>query len=412
MAQGLGNSPYSALGLGEQYPQGNATNIGMGGVGISNASPFYLNLQNPALLGTRPPYTVFEVGLQGQVKSLTQRLNNSNQSQRTVAGNLGYLAIGFPANSRWSMSLSLRPHSYVEYQTQQFAEVPGTSSVAEYSYSGSGGLNRAAYATGIRVTKNIFLGAEAAYLFGNITTSSDSRIIVSALGVGTQDSRVTRLNRANYRDIVYKVGAAWRPKLSTNWNLNLGATYDPAKQITASQTEILQQTTLSGIALGNADTLRNNSSGRATLPQQAHVGISLERANRFLVGVDVGFQQWSQYKGYDGKASGLRDVMTVATGIEYTPKPSSTRYRDLITYRAGFQYNQMPYSVSNQAINDMNVSAGFSLPLGAYFVNHATLSLVYGQRGVLTGTQLREQYVRIALGFSLTDRWFRKQVVD
>lgn len=411
--QGLGNSPYSALGVGERYDQGNITNLGMGGIGISNASPFYLNLQNPALLARRTRFTVFEVGLLGQSKSLTQNLNGSRQSQRDFGGNLGYLALAFPANSRWNMALSLRPYTYVDYSTRQYQAVPGTIYEAEYNYTGRGGLNRASFANGFRIGKNLYAGVEASFVFGNVTNSSDSRVLINDNTTsGIQDTRVARLNRTNYSDIIWKLGAAWRPKLSENWTLNLGATYDPQTRIKASQTDIYQQTTLSGQTISTSDTLQSNVNGHATLPQQTHFGLSLERNNTFLVGVDVGFQQWAQYRTATDRPGNLTNGMTVATGLEYTPKSNSTRYRDLITYRLGFQYNRLPYTVDGQAVNDINASAGLSLPLGAYLVNHLTLSVIGGQRGVLTGSQIREQYVRFGLGFSLNDWWFRKPVVD
>ncbi|WP_332367667.1 hypothetical protein [Spirosoma telluris] len=136
LAQGLGNSPYSSLGIGELYSPANVTNMGMGGVGISNASAFYLNLQNPALLARRTRFTVFEVGLIGQSTGLSQNISNTQQNQRNVAGNLGYLALAFPANSRWNMSISLKPYTYVNYNTQQYIAVPGTAYTAVYNYTG------------------------------------------------------------------------------------------------------------------------------------------------------------------------------------------------------------------------------------------------------------------------------------
>lgn len=404
LAQGLGNSPYSALGIGELYNQGNITNLGMGGVGVSNASAFYLNLQNPALLARRTRFTVFEVGLIGETKSLSQMISNSLQSQRSTAGNLGYLALAFPANSRWNMAISLKPYSYVNYNTQQFISVPGSVYTAEYNYTGRGGLNKASFSNGVRVTKNIYAGVEASFLFGNITYSSNSIVLTGS----SQDAGVGLLNRVNYSDVVWKLGAAWRPKLSENWALNVGATFDPQTRVKASQTNIYQKTYLGAVA----DTVRLNSDGRAVLPNQMNFGISLERGNTLVVGVDVGFQQWSRYRTADNASGNLKDGMTIAAGVEYTPKPNSNRYRDLITYRAGFQYNQLPYAVAGKQINDINGSLGLSLPLGAYLVNHVSLAIIGGQRGVLAGTQIREQYVRVAVGFSLNDLWFRKQAVD
>lgn len=409
LAQGLGNSPYSALGIGELYSPGNVTNMGMGDVGISNASSFYLNLQNPALLARRTRFTVFEVGLMGQSKTISQNISNDLKSQSNFAGNLAYLALSFPANSRWNISVSLKPYTYVNYNIQKIEAVPGTPYYAEYNYTGRGGLNKATFANGFRLTKNLYVGAEASFLFGNITNSSDARAIVSQ----TTDIRVTHLNRTNYSDIVYKLGAAWRPKINDTWTLNLGATYDPKIRVKAVQTDIYQQTSLSGQAIAAPDTLRLNSNALSTLPQQMHFGASIEKGNNLMFGVDVGFQKWSQYRTADNKAGNLADAMTVAAGLEYTPKPTSNRYRDLITYRLGFQYNQMPYLANNGAqLNDINGSLGLSIPLGAYFVNHVTLSIVGGQRGVLSGTQIKEQYVRFGLGFSLNDWWFRKTVID
>ncbi|WP_332367668.1 hypothetical protein [Spirosoma telluris] len=236
------------------------------------------------------------------------------------------------------------------------------------------------------------MGAEASFLFGNVTNSADARAITSS-----SDLLVTHLNRVNYSDVVFKLGAAWRPKLNDTWTLNLGATYDPQTRIKAQQTDIYQQTSLSGAAITAPDTLRLNSNSKATLPQQMRFGISAEKGNSLLFGVDVGLQKWSEYRTADSKPGGLVDGMNVAAGVEFTPKPTSNRYRDLITYRAGFQYNQMPYKIGGQTITDINGSLGLSLPLGSYLVNHVTLSLVAGQRGVLTANQIRERYVQVAL---------------
>ncbi len=408
--QGLGNTPYSALGLGDMYPVGNAANLGMGGVGISNPNPFYLNLQNPALLATRPPVTVFEVGLQGLSRSLTQQTGTSTQNQQNAGANLGYLAVAFPANPRWSMSINLRPFTYVNYATAQTQLVPGTNRTGVYTYEGSGGLNKASFATGLKLfeKKNVYIGGEASFLFGNITNSSSAYVALSGNGTDTQ---VNLLNRVNYGDIVFKLGAAWRPKLSENWTLNLGATYDPETRVRGTQTDIYQLTQ-GGSPLAVPDTARINATGKSTLPQQIHGGISIERNNRFTAGIDVGYQQWSRFTNASNVNAGLLDAITTAVGLELTPKPNSTRYRDLITYRVGAQYNQMPYEIAGARIKDMNVSAGFSLPLGRYRVNQVTMSLVYGQRGMLVPSQVREQYLRVALGFSLADRWFIKRVID
>ena len=424
-AQGLGNSPYSALGLGESYNQANAANFGMGSVGVSNASPFYLNLQNPALLARRGRFTAFEVGLIGQYKpQISQIRAGTTQSQRDFGANLNYVALAFPVSPRWAMSISLRPYSYVDYKTRSYGRVlqnnTNTIYEAEYIYSGRGALNKASYATGYRFGKAIYVGADVSFLFGNLTNNSDARVLindVSGSATNPQDIVVSRTNRVNYGDLIVKLGAAWRPKLNDNWTLNLGATIDPGTNINATETDVYQQVTISGdgssgSSLSDEDTLRNNVSTSARLPQQAHFGISIERNNKLTVGVDVGLQRWSQYRTVSGQPGNLSDAITVAAGLEYTPKATSTKYWDLVSYRAGFQYMQTAYSVDGNRVKDMNGSLGMSLPIGSYFVNYVNLAVQGGQRGVLTGSQIRERYVRFTVGFSLNDWWFRKSVLD
>nr|WP_293836055.1 hypothetical protein [uncultured Arsenicibacter sp.] len=414
-AQGLGNSPYSALGVGEEYSQANIANLGMGSVGISNANTIHLNLQNPALLARRARFTVFEVGIIGQYKpQISQNQGGATMSQRDFGANINYIALAFPASSRWTASLNLRPYSYVDYQTKVFDKVPNTIYEVQKNYSGKGALNKASFSNGFRLFKNLYVGVEATYLFGNITNNSDSRLLINDVvsSVQPQDITVSRINRTNYSDIIWKLGGAWRPKLGEKWTLNVGATYDPKTNVKAVQTDVNQLVTLSGTSLSDPDTLRSNLAGHVTLPEQVQFGISLERNNKLTVGVDVGFQKWSQFRTADNSNPKLMNGMRIGAGLEYVPKITSTKYWDLVTYRAGFQYIKSPYQVSGKQLNDINGSLGISLPIGSYFVNNLNLAVVGGQRGTLVGTQIRERYVKIALGFTLNDKWFYRYALD
>ena len=407
LAQGLGNSPYSALGLGELLPATNIANIGMGGIGISYASPFYLNSQNPALLARRSRFTIFEVGMLGQQKSISQLVRNEPITQRDFGGNLNYLALAFPLSSRWNTSISLRPYSYIDYQTRTYGRIDGTIYETQFNYTGKGALNRASISNGVRLGKNIYVGADASFIFGNVATSSNSQVLINS----ESDIIVSRLNQTSYSDIIWNLGAAWRPSLGKDYVLNIGATFAPKSNLSASETEVYHQL-LGGREVSGNDTIRTNSEGRVPMPQHLQFGITLEKNNQLAIGVEAGMQSWSQFRTITNQPGNFRDGLHTAVGIEYTPKPNSTRYRDLITYRAGFQYNKMPYQIDGLQVTDVNGSLGFSIPVGAYFVNHINLAFVGGQRGALTGAQVRERYYKVAIGFSLNDWWFRKSVID
>jgi hypothetical protein len=412
-AQGLGNAPYSSLGLGEVYGSANIANLGMGGIGISNSSNFYLNSQNPALLARRQRFTIFEVGLLGQTKSLTQFVNGSQQAQRSVGGNLNYLALAFPGSSRWNMAISLRPYSYVDYTTRQFVSIPGSPYTSEYENTGKGALNRASYASGVRLGKNVYVGAEASYVFGNVTTSGIARVgrLSEGAFLGSSDPDVSQLNRTNYKNGQIRIGGAWRPKLSEKWVLNLGATHEFNATLKAASTSIYQQS-ISGQSIANPDTLSSSLNGSVTVPQQTHIGISFEQPNKLTIGFDAGYQPWSRFVTASGQRNTLSDSYYGAAGLEYVPKSNSNKYWNLVSYRAGLRFQQTPYVIDGRRIVDISASVGLSLPIGSYLVNNLNIAVVGGQRGVVLGQQVREQYVKVALGVSLSDWWFRKPVLD
>jgi hypothetical protein len=412
-AQGLGNAPYSGLGLGELYGSANIANLGMGGIGISNSSNFYLNSQNPALLARRQRFTIFEVGLVGQTKSLTQFVNGSQQSQRVVGGNLNYVALAFPGSSRWNMAISLRPYSYVDYTTRQYVTILGSNYVSENENTGKGALNRATYASGVRLGKNVYVGAEASYIFGNITTGSVARVVILPSGAffGSSDPDVAQLNRINYKNGHLRAGAAWRPKLSEKWVMNLGGTYELQTRLRAAATSIYQQS-LGGQAITDPDTLEASPNGSVTIPAQVQVGISFEQVNKLTIGFDAGMQPWSQFVTASGQRNTLQDSYYGAAGLEFVPKSNSNKYWDLVSYRVGLRYQQTPYILDGRRVTDVSASVGLSLPIGSYLVNNLNVAIVGGQRGVLAGRLVREQYVKIALGVSLSDWWFRKPVLD
>lgn len=407
-AQGLGNSLYSTQGIGEIYGDNNITNLGMGGLGVSYANSFFLNSVNPALLA-RNRNTIFEIGLLGQNRSIS---DNQGKNQKSFGANLSYLMLAFPVTSRWSAGFGLRPYSYIDYETARYQTVPGvtigTSSnsyEATYSYRGRGALNKAMFTNGFHLGKNFYAGFEAGLLFGNTLTNSESQL---SAPTGTNYS-LLRSVETSYLAVVWKLGAAWRPKINKDWYLNVGATVDSPNNVRARQTSTSGQY-LSGTVV-TLDTTGLVNRGSMYLPAQGRFGLSIEKNLKFTAGVEVKYQPWSQFNSVGNPSGELRDSYTMSAGVAFIPKLTSSRYFDLINYRFGATYAQLPYVINKDQAKDVSASLGVSLPVGQ-FVNSVTISLIGGQRGVFGSTLLRERYFRVGLGFSLNQRWFERYKVD
>ena len=163
-AQTILNSPYSYLGMGEIQKGENVTNMMMGGIGVSNSNGIYTNVVNPALLA-RNRWTNLEVGINTEYKTL----QDYRQQQKVFGGNYQSLNLTLPISSRWTMSVGIRPHSAVEYETRSYRRLNllGVDSLI-YSYKGNGGVSKVSISNGVRLYKEFYVGLQMDYLFGQV----------------------------------------------------------------------------------------------------------------------------------------------------------------------------------------------------------------------------------------------------
>ena len=397
------NSPFSYLGIGELYTGGTAVQAAMGGLGVANSNGVYINTLNPALLA-RNRYTTFEMGVSMEGKIM----QNSKRQSRTFSGTLNPIMLSLPASSKWTLVLGLAPVSTVDYETfsSRKLNILGTDSV-NYTYSGDGGLNKAIVSNGVKVTKDMYVGIESAFVFGVI-----NRDVSTQNFSDSQNYQVTLANRTNYSGVHFKLGWAWKPKISKKYFLNIGATADFAQNISANSLKRFTISNASGINLINADTLKQTTAS-LTLPATYRFGITLENPAKLNVSFDYSLTQWSGFKNLSGSNEGLGDAHTFALGAEYIPKFDALNgYFNHVMYRAGVNYTTSPYACSGgTATNDMSFSVGASFPLRT--ISYFNVAYVRGKRGVLATNGLEEVYNKIVIGFSLGDfYWFRKPKID
>ena len=402
-AQGLGNSPYSSLGMGEFYGDGFSDNTGMGQSGVSTASGFQINNLNPALW-TRNKFTTLDIGIIGQYKNIT----SGAKSQQNAGGNLAYVSLSFPVSTRWTIGVNLKPYSFVDFENTSTRSVPGTPYNAIYYNSGKGGVNKASITTAYQLGKYLSLGLESSYFFGNVRKASE---VLLPLGeppyylVGISE-------RTTYSDFAFRGGAALRIPIKKNnkLNLNLGGSFTYKTDLNARQTSTYEVSQDSFLA--SSDTLTKDLTGYITLPTQYQVGMSLEWPLKLILSADYNQQSWSQYRGFNGSNDGLKNVGRINLGVEYLPKFLSLSYLDLVRYRVGFSTGKTPYMINNKDVNDTNVSLGFTFPMGRGYQNLISIAFVGGQRGSTGSGQVRERYGRAVLGITLMERWFQKQKID
>ena len=123
---------------------------GMGEAGVSVSNGFHINNINPALW-VRNKFTMYEFGAISQYKQISA----PNASQRDFGANIGYLALSLPVAPKWSVGISLKPYSFVDFESRTNGKVPGTIYNNYYYYSGKGAINKVSLTNAVELGKYI-----------------------------------------------------------------------------------------------------------------------------------------------------------------------------------------------------------------------------------------------------------------
>jgi hypothetical protein len=416
LAQELGNSPYSKIGLGDLNTPTFSHQEGVGGTGASYMFPFLINHTNSSLLSrlSKSKNTIFEAGAVAKIKELRE----GDTTQREFSGNLRYLAIAVPISNRMGGVFGVTPYSSVNYQNTFVQPVFNSDFMADVTYRGSGGITSLFMATGYEFTSNLradtlkhrfALGLKVNYLFGAVVDEAISKLRTGSNQSGL-DYEVAQRRRTSYSDFTFEPSMSYTYKLKNNNRLNLGLVYAIGDKINARRYIAIERR-ISDLEQNNFnDTIVKNEKGKVVLPSKLTFGISLEKEYKWAIMADVSYQNWANYRGVQ-ETDTLGRSLSISLGGQYIPNFTSIQrgfWRRTI-FQAGFQYLRTPFVVRNNVINEFSARLGMCIPLtkqGTFSM--INLALVAGRRGTTQNNLIRENFLRIHLGATINDRWFIK----
>lgn len=404
-SQGQGKSPYSSIGIGELTDETTASQDMMGGTGVSFTNTFYINGVNPALLAKDRvinglKYVAFNVSGKGYFRNLQQ----GQDVAQDFGMNLSNLSMAFPVLPKWAIGVSFKPYSITENETQIRKPFDGSSSISSYTYTDYGGLSKVGLTNSVMLARGLYVGVEGQYYFGNITRDTTTHFM--------GDETYARYSvRHSLKGLSLKGGIAYQQKISKNWKLNVGGTYQLGNNVEGERINTFQQLVSSSNGLTTVtvpDTLAIGTT-TASLPARYKLGLSLEKTYNWVFAAEYGLVDWEGIsKPFDDKAKNvLRNSQEMNFGIEWVPNVSSSKYFNQVFYRIGFKSVTTPYYINNTHIKDNSVSAGFSLPLGKG-ASYLDLGASVGRRGTLSNNLVQENYIKISASFSMVRDWFHR----
>ncbi len=393
-AQNSTSSPYSYYGLGELSQNGSGNSISLGGTSLAYRDGGVLNLQNPAALAHVDSLKfIFNVGMAAKYTNL----NQGDKSDAFNDYNLTRLAFGFKVSPRYSTAFSVSPYTSLGYEITKREKVIGSESYINRSLKGSGGLNQLTWSNGVKVTKDLSLGINAIYLFGN--NARDEIIVMEAGSSYVYKSNTKLISKGVY----FNLGAQYQMDFG-KYNLILGAKYQPKLGVSAKQ--ILEVTNFNS-NIGD-ERHKDTDRGSFDVPESYGLGFGLSKGKQLWIGGDYTFEKWSDTESFDRNNS-LRDRSKFSLGMEYKANDGYARkFLKKMTYRLGGFYDTGYVTVEDEKINSMGISLGFGIPM-AKSAGMINVAVEFGISGTTDNNMVREDFTRITVDINLFERWFVKR---
>ncbi len=423
----------------------------MGSTSIAAMDSNTFSLSNPASYAQVKRF-MFATGFTGSL----YELNTGRQKYNSYDFQLPYLSFCLPLLSgdtakywrHWGLNVSLLPFSRTSYQSR-FSNIQNGIPTTEL-YAGTGGFTKFQAGTGIQVSRNFYIGANAGYLFGNQRSSHASE---------TPDSfkahNVLRSSRIIAGGFVFDAGAIYKTKVGKTGTLQLGLNANIPSAVAARREEYaftyngnhfsdtsfrksLIDYTNSDYSntIGASDSIFNRTNARGNLNMPLGTGFGIQytwnnalkdnakKDNSFTIAADVYQRKWSEYTIF-GSTEPLMDLTSFSGGFSIKPNTKQeglTRMGNFLRrneYRAGAKYSTGIYNLSNTVPVDTRLSFGIGMPMtvkqfNVTSVSFLDLTIEAGEmKGSTLANNLNQRYLIISLGFHLAEKgWFKNDRID
>ena len=387
-----GGSPYTRLGLGEFHYTFSARRFGLGGLGFAVPDKDYISYTNPAgwsqLESTR-----FETGYLMDAGQQTDKSFSVFNSNSYFNG----MIFGFPIERDYGITFvsGIVPYSNVNYELSSSYDSLEVDAHT-LTYKGTGGISRLFFGTSYNLPFEFSLGLTFDYYNGRITNSTNAKFASSSTFNGFDFQR-----QVNYHGVGWTIGL-----LSGNLSkylggdlirdFRLGVTFTPEVSLSADSANVFTTT------IGSYE----NSSGdvKAKLPYRLGLGASARFGDNYLVTMDYMHQPMSEYMWANQKIFGMQDINKYSVGMEYRPSLNAEGFFEQFMLRTAVSYENTPYKINGNSINQLSVYAGFSIPLA--YGNTIDVGFQYGMRGTTDNELVKEKIYRLNFTVSIGELWF------
>ncbi|MDC1105160.1 hypothetical protein OAT16_00545 [Prolixibacteraceae bacterium] len=399
-AQNNTSSPYSMYGIGQTGYGINARSSAMGDVTVGIRTHERINPNMAASYTALDSVRIYyDFGLMGAFTYAKEY----GESENTFDANITSINIATRFMKHWYGGVGFYPRSSVGYNITTYNTVEGSLEEYPTYWSGTGGLSQFYFNNAFSITDRLSVGVKLTVYIGPMTSTKQQVLTTnSSVEITTDDMNET------YAGISGDFSAQYIIPMKEN-KLVLAGKFTPSSSLSG---DYHQQITHNSSSSGVVDTIKNESSSAANinLPSSFSAGASYMVAETMVFALDYQRVNWGDITSRNSDYDYINQNIFNA-GFEYVKNRKSLKYKDRIAYRMGFKYDDGYLNVHHNEIKDWSVSFGLGLPIQRS-LSYIDVALIYGQRGSHQKGMILENYAKCMITFSLSDRWFRKRVID
>jgi hypothetical protein len=420
MAQQNNRSPYSVFGVGVMHYDGFSDNVANGRNGVSYRFESNYSFTNPASLSALK-HSAFNVGTyidQG-------RMRTNTASQKFTNAGFNYISLGVPLlKLKGGAAFGLLPYSDIGYNITNVKDSANIS--VRNEFEGSGGLSRFNLGFGSNILKNISLGFNYSYIFGQVAEIQRRRYPGSRFMTSYSDENSIYL-KGHHLDLGIQFHTFSDSGISHTLGIVLSNNTSLKGELNRTVTSYTEYFTGTEILW---DTILSYQERKATvkLPSALHFSYTIGNHEKWQASVGFVNTQWSKYRSIYNDNSGFSNDQKYTLGFFICPKPVFDKtvknnkvknYLKSIRYSAGAHYSTGYINAFDTKIAESGITAGIGLPFtkvhkkpdGTRVIITSRIFLTgeYIQRGTRSNNLIQEDFFRFTLGLNFSDSWFNKR---
>ncbi|MEZ4804610.1 MAG: hypothetical protein R2852_03785 [Bacteroidia bacterium] len=460
-AQNNTSSPYSTRGYGELESFSNAFTRSLGGSINGIRTNRSISFSNPASIGALKQVSL-DFGFRGE----QSKIYNAEIAKTVYNGNFSYFGLAFPVYKKlvvkdtsggktdsklyreyktiWSLGFGLTPFSNVN---ASYYKIQDTSygQIGNY-YSKSGGLNRVYLMNAVNITPNLSVGLNTSYLFGQVKSNESYFLFDSGISRASFVENNTQLSGFRFdfgiqgernrdtiirKDSVFENGRMILKTFRYPVRFVYGATLSNNSVIKYNEfRQILNRSNYYTNAAIDTILSENNINGNSNLPMSFSAGFSVTFNKYWMIAADYKSDLWSNMDRSIFKDS-FTNSSQISIGIAYKPDidisysevMTSGKRKARMEYRLGARMLNTGYlfkdNIGNiNPLKEYGISFGIGIPKTRVTYDGRTKVLLknmfnitgeYIRRGNTQNGMIAENIVRLTIGFTLSDIWFRQR---